>query len=125
MSLKQNSGENKVPAEIQSTDRRKMVKMLLAAGPAISLMAASGQVAAEQSAEKVPVDDPLASALGYIEDATKVDREKYPAYQPGQTCQNCILYPDPTADEWGPCTLFQNRLVAADGWCVSWAKRPG
>ncbi|MBT7531650.1 MAG: hypothetical protein HN659_11455, partial [Gammaproteobacteria bacterium] len=23
-------------------------------------------------------------------------------------------------DGWGPCLLFQNRLVAGNGWCTGW-----
>jgi len=125
MRCKQIPGESETPAEIKSIERRKLVRMLLAAGPALSLMSVSRPGLAQETAGKVPPDDPLASSLGYVEDATKVDTEKYSTYKPGQTCRNCILYTDPAAEEWGPCSLFQNRLVAADGWCVSWAKRPG
>ena len=73
---------------------------------------------------RVPVNDPVAMALGYVEDATKVDAKKYPQYKAGQICENCALYTGPAGKEDGPCTIFQNRLVTAKGWCATYAPKP-
>lgn len=66
--------------------------------------------------------DPVAKALGYHVDASKVDTKVW-AKKAGpdgakQVCTNCQLY-QPQAGEpsKGGCTLFPNRWVAAKGWC--------
>lgn len=75
-----------------------------------------------------------AVALGYHEDATKVDKAKWAKIaQPGpaQKCSNCLLYTQGGLKvagkdgEWGVCTIFPQGLVAANGWCNSWALKPG
>ncbi len=124
MSVKDDSKANVEVADLPSTGRRKLIKMMLAAGPTLSLLGTNQQAIAQDAAEKVPTTDPVANALGYVEDATTVDAAKYPAFKQGSICKDCLLYTDPSAEEWGPCSLFQNRLVAANGWCVSFAKRP-
>jgi len=65
-------------------------------------------------------DDPAAKAVGYVEDATKVDRTKYPAYVPGQACKACSLFQGKTTDPWGACLVFGSKQVAAPGWCSSY-----
>jgi len=124
MSVKDDSKVNVEAADLPSTGRRKLIKMMLAAGPTLSLLGTNQQAIAQDAAEKLPITDPVANALGYVEDATTVDAAKYPAFKQGDICKDCLLYTDPSAEEWGPCSLFQNRLVAANGWCVSFAKRP-
>ena len=39
-----------------------------------------------------------------------------------QFCDNCALYDKTAAEgaEWAGCSLFQNRKVAAKGWCNAW-----
>jgi hypothetical protein len=67
--------------------------------------------------------DPQAVGLGYVHDATKVDRKKYPKYAPGQVCSNCALYKGQASDAWGGCTIFGAKQVAGPGWCTAWAKK--
>lgn len=73
------------------------------------------------AADKLPLDDPAAIALKYVEDAAdatdKID--KMGVSGADQLCSNCRFY---TAGEegWGGCTLFQNRLVTEKGWCAGW-----
>ncbi len=67
--------------------------------------------------EQVPETDPTALALSYKHDATQT------AAPAGRTCTNCILYSGAADAEWGPCSLFQNRLVAAKGWCSAWSAK--
>lgn len=76
-----------------------------------------------KAAEKVPLDDPAAKALRYAEDATTADRaDKMGFAGADQFCHNCQFYTD-EGDGLGGCALFQNRLVAADGWCAGWVHK--
>ena len=109
--------------------RRHFLRSILTSTPLIlgaSALAQDAEPAAPEAEKptKVPVDDPVAKALGYVEDVSKVDATKYPQYKEGQLCKNCALYTGDPDAEYGPCTIFQNRLVAADGWCASYAPKP-
>lgn len=76
-------------------------------------------------AVKLEETDPVAIALGYKTDTTKVDAVKFPQHKPEQKCSNCALVtPGSKEGEFIPCTAFQNKLVAANGWCAAWAKKP-
>jgi hypothetical protein len=77
--------------------------------------------------DKVSEDEPLAQAMGYVEDATKADTNKFPkrAGEEGanQFCHNCALYAGDESDEFAACSIFQNRLVAGAGWCNAWVAK--
>ena len=68
---------------------------------------------------KLEESDATAQALGYRHSVSDVDQAKFPKYQAGQNCGNCSLYQADAGDDpqWGGCTLFPGKLVAADGWC--------
>ncbi len=66
--------------------------------------------------------DPQAAALGYVNDATKTDKTKYPKYADGQNCANCALYQGGTAEQGG-CPLYPGKNVAAKAWCSAYAKK--
>lgn len=95
-------------------------RSILIAAPAIALGLAATRNAAAQA--KVPESDPTAQALGYKEDAGKVDTAKYKNYVKGSTCANCNFYKPSSATE-GPCMALGNRLVTAKGWCSAWVKK--
>jgi High potential iron-sulfur protein len=63
--------------------------------------------------------DPTAKALGYVEDASKVDKGKFPAFKPGAHCATCTFFQGKAADAYGPCQIFPGKSVAAKGWCAS------
>ena len=67
--------------------------------------------------------DPTASALAYINDATKVDKAKFPKYADGQNCGNCALYQGAAGSAQGGCPLFPGKNVAAVAWCSAYAKK--
>ena len=70
---------------------------------------------------KVPLDDPSAVALKYVEVANTATRtEKMGVPGASQICANCRFYAVGEEGAWGGCALFQNRLVAKEGWCVGW-----
>lgn len=78
-------------------------------------------------AEDKPVSesDPLAQALGFKNDAAKVDTKKFPkrkgADAAKQFCDNCAFYTK-IDDKTGKCTIFaaQGGIVPAKGWCNSY-----
>lgn len=70
-------------------------------------------------------DDPQAKALAYTHDATTVDADTQPRYQPGQLCRNCALYQGGEGDEWAGCSIFPGRLVNGAGWCNVYAPKTG
>ena len=102
--------------------RRHFLRNIIVGSPLLVGARAFAQDAAAPA--RVPENDPVAMALGYVEDATKVDAKKYPQYKAGQICENCALYTGPAGKEDGPCTIFQNRLVTAKGWCATYAPKP-
>ena len=63
--------------------------------------------------------DPTGKALGYVEDAGKVDKTKFPTYKPGAHCATCNFFQGKAADAYGPCQIFPGKAVAAKGWCAS------
>ena len=63
--------------------------------------------------------DPTAKALGYVEDASKVDKTKFPAFKPGAHCATCNFFQGKAADAYAPCQIFPGKAVASKGWCAS------
>lgn len=106
-------------------DRREFLKISMkAGGSAIALTAISLPVMAQ---DDVAESEPLAQAMGYVTDASKVDTTKFPkrAGEAGaqQFCYNCALYAGDADAESAPCSIFQNRLVAGKGWCNAWVAK--
>jgi hypothetical protein len=58
------------------TTRRRFIQWVPAAGVAVATAHARAQ--AQAQAPMVDPNDPQAKALGYVTDATKVDKSKYP-----------------------------------------------
>ena len=73
---------------------------------------------------KLEESDPVATALGYKEDTTKVDAAKYPMHKPDQKCEVCALYTGKPGEPSGPCSAFALKIVLAGGWCAAFAKKP-
>ena len=67
--------------------------------------------------------DPAAAGLGYVSNASKVDKTKYKQYVDGSMCSNCALYQGAAGSAQGGCPLFAGKQVAAKGWCSAWAKK--
>jgi High potential iron-sulfur protein len=74
-------------------------------------------------AADVDPKDPTALALGYVSDATKADKAKFPKYAAGQMCGNCQLFQGKAGDATGPCPLFAGKTVSAKGWCSAYTKK--
>lgn len=106
-------------------NRRSFLKFgMQAGGGAVALAAIPIRLVAQ---EKVDPSDPLAQAMGYTEDATTVDTDKFPkrAGEAGanQFCHNCALFQGEPDADYAPCSIFQNRLVANSGWCNAWVAK--
>lgn len=92
----------------------------------IAASVASTTVLSTESRADAPLlseSDPTALALGYKEDAAKVDKAKFPHYQAGQTCASCQLYQGKAGGATGPCLAYGGKLVYAKGWCNSYVKK--
>ena len=96
--------------------RRSFIQIIPVAGVAL----VSGRVA--YAADLDPAD-PQAVALGYVTDATKANKAKYPQYAAGQDCAGCKQYQGKPGDPKGGCTIFGGKDVSAKGWCSAWVKR--
>ena len=76
----------------------------------------------DSSLPRLSEDDPAASALGYRHDASQVDTAAYPRKTAEMACSNCALWQGGDAD-WGGCSIFPGKQVAAAGWCNAWAPK--
>jgi hypothetical protein len=101
-----------------SLSRRELVKTMTIAAAAAAAAAAPRTRGAESA--KLDVHDPAAVALGYVEDAGRVDLKKYPGYVQGSNCDNCLQLQGTPGNSYRPCSLFQGKLVAVGGWCSGW-----
>ncbi len=72
---------------------------------------------------RVEESEPLAMALGYKHDSSKIDAAKQPRHQAGQICRSCIQWKGTDTGEWGPCAIFPKKLVNANGWCTTYARK--
>ena len=86
---------------------------------ALGSPAARAQGAGAQSLPHLSPEEPLAKSLGYVNDASQVDRAKFPTYKPGDTCAKCRFYQGKAGETWGPCQIFMGKSVNARGWCAS------
>jgi hypothetical protein len=104
---------------------RRDVLQTIALTAALSAVAAHRARAAGAPAEgaaepKLEEQDPQALALGYVENAARVDAKKYPSFVQGSNCENCLKLEGKAPDEYRPCTLFPGKRVAITGWCSAW-----
>ena|SRR5215207_4264144 len=101
------------------TSRRQFIRIATCTGAA---MLASREVLAADP-PMVDEKDPQAAALGYVADASRVNKAKYPNYAPGQICGNCQFYQGRAGTGAAPCTILAGKRVAEKGWCSAWAKK--
>jgi hypothetical protein len=116
---------NQIPDHHMMNSRRTFLLSLAASvgTPALFASRALGQT--PPSPGKLEESDPIAVALGFKLDTTKVDKTKYPQHSIDQKCSGCNLYKPKSGDTIGPCTAIGNKLVPSAGWCVAYAKIPG
>ena len=105
--------------------RRAVVKGGLIAGafiPAIGIVANTAHGAALPALDP---KDPTAQALGFVTDATKVDKSANPTYNASQKCSTCAQFQGKAGDASAGCNIFSGKSVPAGGWCKVWAQKPG
>lgn len=98
------------------TSRRRFLALVPLAGAAA--------LARAEAPAAVDPKDPQAAALGYVVDATKADKARFPKYAAGQVCSNCALYQGAAGSAAGACPIYQNRPVPANAWCNAWVRKP-
>jgi hypothetical protein len=101
------------------TSRRSFIQIIPLAGA----LAFCAKAAVAADAPNVDPKDPQAAALGYVVDASKVDKAKFPKYAAGQACGGCQLYQGKAGDPAGGCAIFAGKQVAAKGWCSAYTKK--
>ncbi len=102
----------------QSCSRRVFVQQLgLSAG--ILAILPHGKAFAAGEPHVAPTD-PMAVAMGYVEDATKVD-PKTAGFAPNRNCANCLQLTGTPGDAFRPCKIFPGKVVNSKGWCKAWA----
>jgi hypothetical protein len=109
---------------LHEISRRDLVKGALLAGSLVPALGLLGNEA--QAAALTPLDpnDPMAKALSFVADATKVNAKTSPTYKAGQHCATCAQYQGKPAEASAGCTIFAGHSVPAGGWCSVWAQRP-
>ena len=96
---------------------RSMAGVIFSAG---SLRAAS-IVAAELP--HLTAANPSAATLGYTEDSSTVDAQRFPTHKSGQRCASCKYF-QPNADaRYAPCLLYPGNAVSASGWCAGYVPK--
>ncbi len=100
--------------------RRRFLIHAAVATAALPLLASSIRNAhaadAAPKLPRLPLDNPQAKALSYIEDATK---STAPSHKAGSDCANCQFFTAGT----NACALFKGFSVEPKGWCAGWAKK--
>src|SRR5690606_11126713 len=103
--------------------RRQATRLQVASTAVLPLAALLRHgVAFAQEAQHLDPEDPTAKALKYTHDASQAERpDKMGIAGAEQFCHNCQFIQGGGDGEWLPCMIFAGRLVAANGWCASWA----
>ncbi len=110
----------------KTLNRRSFLQFASASAVGLAVVIPALHAAAPAAAATLPnleLDNPTAKALGYVEDATKVDKVKYPKHTPDQICATCALMQGDVKNVRNPCVLFPGKSVATKGWCASFAKK--
>lgn len=101
--------------------RRRFLKIAAGTASVAAVAGVSGlfpRVAQAQDLPHLKLDDPMAKALQYTNDAASTNN---PKHKKGDDCANCKFYHGKAGEEWGPCDLFPGKAVHSKGWCVSHA----
>lgn len=106
------------PQRKTSISRRRFMTGLAVSAAGLSV------VDHRSAAQDMPIlaeDDPTAASLKYVANAADADAS---LRKDGSFCHNCALYTGATEADYGPCSIFPGKQVAAGGWCSVWAPKP-
>ena len=103
----------------KTLNRRALLRGFVLGAAALPLCRVSIAGAADAPAlPHLAESDPLAQALGYHEDASKIDPAKETTHKKGTKCSLCTLYQSAQAQGgYAPCSAFPGKAVNANGWC--------
>lgn len=105
-----------------SSSRRRFLLGLAGAVTLAPLLGA--KVAQAADAPHLAEADPSAKALGYVENAAKIDASKEPMFKKGSKCASCALYQAAqAAGGYAPCAAFPGKSVNANGWCKAYSAK--
>jgi len=104
--------------------RRSIVKSGLIAGALVPAFGLIGGTAGAAALTPLDSNDPTAKALGFVNDATKVDAAANPTYKPAQKCSTCAQFLGKAGDTTAGCNIFAGHSVPAGGWCKVYAPKP-
>src|SRR5262249_12565080 len=109
---------------MHTISRRNLMKSALLAGALAPALALASKDA--RAADLTPLDanDPAATALGFVSDASKVAAGANTTFKAGQHCGACAQFQGKAADARGGCTIFAGHSVPATGWCQVLTQRP-
>ncbi len=97
--------------------------LVLAATGTAGMVLCTGAGAAADLPHLSP-DDPTAKALGYVEDAAKINPAAEATFKKGSACASCALYQaDKAKGGYGPCGAFAGKAVNAKGWCRAYSAK--
>ena len=103
-----------------STDRRRFLSRIALGAAALPLLRMAPAAAADLP--HLSPTDPTAQALGYTENASKIDSKKETAYKAGSQCSKCALFQSAQASgDYAPCGAFAGKAVNKNGWCRAFA----
>ena len=101
------------------TTRRTLLHLV----PAIGVSLIARPAGAQANAKPVDEKESQAVALGYVTDAKRVDKTKFPKYAAPQQCATCQLYQGAATAPTAPCAIFGGRPVAGPGWCSAYVAK--
>lgn len=103
--------------------RRSIVKSGIIAGALLPVVGLGSRNAAAAALPPLDPNDPTAKALGFVNDATKVDSKTHPTFKPGQKCSTCAQFQGNAGDATAACTIFAGKSVPGGGWCQVWVQK--
>ena len=111
----------KINEGVAAAVTRRVFAGRMAAGTCVAMLPVAGWAAAPHAEES----DETSVALGYKHDTKNVDPKKYPKHAATQRCVNCAMWQGAASDPWAGCAMFGRKHIAAEGWCMAWAPKPG
>ena len=107
----------------RNISRRSIIKSGLIAGALLPTVGLISRNAAAAALPPLDPNDPTAKALGFVNDATKVDTKTQATFKPNQKCGTCAQFQGKPSDATGGCTIFAGKSVPTGGWCQVWAQK--
>ena len=102
-------------------ERRRLLKTLAMGTAGVLLASRTSAILAADALVQLLPTDPMAAALGYVEDSAKVTVAGHTA---AMNCSSCAQYLGKAGSARGGCNIYAGKSVNAKGWCKAYAKKP-